>query len=213
MYARESAKPKKTLTFVVSGKLWKRSLVMMDRETKSLWSHLLGKAMDGELKGTMLETLPSTMVDWKTWKADHPNTTVLALKRTASEFDREFHEQPGRFVLGLRTLKEARSYSFDRLRKAQVINDTFAKQPVVLVYRSRSAGGRAFNRNTSKGPLTFEDLKGDQMKDRETGSSWDVETGHCVKGSLKGAQLKEIPAIVSFTKAWHTFYPHSDRYE
>ena len=40
MYAREAKG--QTLTFQVSGMLWKRSLVMRDIETGSLWSHLLG---------------------------------------------------------------------------------------------------------------------------------------------------------------------------
>ena len=39
--------------------LWNRSLVMYDVETKSNWSHILGRAMDGEMKGTRLEMLPS----------------------------------------------------------------------------------------------------------------------------------------------------------
>ena len=47
MYA--SQVEEQTLTFAVSGMLWKRSLVMVDSETKTLWSHLLGKAMRGKL--------------------------------------------------------------------------------------------------------------------------------------------------------------------
>ena len=48
MYARKTKE--RTLTFGVSGMLWNRSLVMYDRETKSLWSHMLGEAMQGRLK-------------------------------------------------------------------------------------------------------------------------------------------------------------------
>ena len=39
-----------TLTFRVSGKLWNRSLIMSDVETRTEWSHLLGRAMAGKLK-------------------------------------------------------------------------------------------------------------------------------------------------------------------
>ncbi len=89
MYVREHSGSGKdeqaeTLTLAVSGKLWNRSLVMVDTETESLWSHLLGKAMEGELKGTVLETLPATMVSWQSWKADHPATTVTASGMTTS---------------------------------------------------------------------------------------------------------------------------------
>jgi hypothetical protein len=39
-------------SFGVSGKLIMNVLVMYDRETGSLWSQLLGEAVEGELKGT-----------------------------------------------------------------------------------------------------------------------------------------------------------------
>ena len=37
------------LTLVVSGMLWNRNLVMLDLETESLWSHILGEAKAGVL--------------------------------------------------------------------------------------------------------------------------------------------------------------------
>ncbi len=48
----------------------------------------------------------------------------------------------------LRTLSKARAYPFDTLRRAPVINDTFDNEPVVLVYRPESAGGRAYVRES-----------------------------------------------------------------
>ena len=56
--------------------LWNRSLVMIDEETGSLWSHLLGEAMQGPLQGTQLEAVPSEMVTWESWRREHPQTTV-----------------------------------------------------------------------------------------------------------------------------------------
>ena len=66
---------------------------MRDAETGSLWSHLLGKAMRGLLAGTELELLAGSMTDWKTWRDEHPDTTVVMLSRTAREFRREFYKQ------------------------------------------------------------------------------------------------------------------------
>ena len=79
----------KKLTFQVSGQLWQRSLVMRDLETESLWSHILGECMQGELKGKKLELIPAEMTTWKQWLADHPQTTVLDMSPTAKRFDRE----------------------------------------------------------------------------------------------------------------------------
>lgn len=214
MYVRENSDVETgKLTFAVSGKLWNRSLIMIDSETKSLWSHLLGKAMDGQLKGEVLETVPSTMVDWKTWKADHPETTVLALSRTSREFIKEFHENTDRFVLGLRTLKKSKSYSFSVLQQLPVVNDEFGENPVVIVFRPESAGGRAFIRKVDEQVLNFESIDGGKsIRDAETGSIWNPETGVCESGDLEGKKLEEIPAVVSFRRAWNAFYPESETF-
>lgn len=67
----------RTLTFIVSGKLWRNSLIMQDKETGSLWSHITGECLDGELKGAQLEMIPVVQTSWAEWSADHPNTRVL----------------------------------------------------------------------------------------------------------------------------------------
>ena len=53
----------------------------------------------------------------------------------------------------------------------------------------------------------FERTDAGEIIDEETGSMWNPETGRCVTDRLKDLQLKEISAIVSFAKAWKTFYP------
>ena len=60
MYARTV--DDQTLTFAVSGLLWNRSLVMIDKETRSLWSHLLGESMQGPLQGKPLDFLTATIL-------------------------------------------------------------------------------------------------------------------------------------------------------
>jgi hypothetical protein len=64
-------------SFIVSGKLWRNSLIMQDRETGSLWSHITGECLDGELAGTQLEMIPMVQTTWKEWVAAHPETRVL----------------------------------------------------------------------------------------------------------------------------------------
>lgn len=206
MYARQVNG--KELNFAVSGMLWRRSLVMIDRETESLWSHLLGEAMEGELEGTKLETLPAVITTWEAWKAAHPETTVLAMSRTAREFVKEFHEKPGKFVLGLRSLGQAKAYPFETLMKTPVINDTFQGEPIVVLYDPEGTGGRAFSRKLGDRTLTFE-KSGDHFTDQQSKSMWN-RRGRCVEGDLKGEQLEEIPAIPSFAKAWKQFYPKTE---
>ena len=75
MYAREIEG--RVLSFGVSGKLIRNSLVMYARETDSLWSQFVGAAVVGELTGTRLQPLASTFTDWSTWRDLHPDTLLL----------------------------------------------------------------------------------------------------------------------------------------
>ena len=67
----------RTLTFIVSGKLWRNSLIMQDKETGSLWSHVTGECLDGEYRGIRLEMVPVVQTTWEKWSVDHPETRVL----------------------------------------------------------------------------------------------------------------------------------------
>src|SRR3970282_2731228 len=59
--------------------LWKDSLIMYDRQTRSLWSHVTGKAIKGPLQGTVLAVYPTSMqTTWAQWSRLHPKTLVLS---------------------------------------------------------------------------------------------------------------------------------------
>lgn len=57
--------------------LWNGVLVIVDRETNTLWTQLDGRAIDGSNKGVRLSHRESTFTTWSRWKAMHPDTTVL----------------------------------------------------------------------------------------------------------------------------------------
>jgi len=75
VYAREI--DGRELTLIVSGNLWRNSLIMMDEETGSLWSHVTGECLEGEFQGRRLESIPSVQTNWSDWRAAHPQTKVL----------------------------------------------------------------------------------------------------------------------------------------
>ena len=78
MYSREL--DGKTYTFGVSGKLWRDALLMYDHQTRSLWSHITGEAIEGPLKGKQLKPLASMpQIAWKTWQTNYPQTKVLSV--------------------------------------------------------------------------------------------------------------------------------------
>ncbi len=50
--------------FGVSGKLYRNGLIMYDDVTGSLWSHVAGRAVVGDLAGTELELMSAIHTDW-----------------------------------------------------------------------------------------------------------------------------------------------------
>jgi len=207
VYARRVGR--RELTFVVSGKLWNRSLVMMDKETGSLWSHLLGEAMRGPLKGTELETVPSIITDWATWRRDHPKTTVLAMSRTAERFQsRLVSRQPEKYVLGMAG-GEAKAWPLDQLKKQPVVNDTFDGVPILIVFDASTGTAWSYERRVDGKSLDFTMRRDGIVVDRETGSTWHFARGAATAGPLKGTSLTPALGIVSYRRAWEQFHPHT----
>jgi len=200
---------KKKLTFCVSGQLWNRSLVMLDIETKSLWSHILGEAMAGELKGHVLKPIPADMVTWSAWKRDHPETTVLDMSRTRRSYTREFYRDPEKFVLGFIGNYGMRHCSFATMIKQPVLNTDARGLPLLITFDQDSTSARIFLRKLGDQVLTFTAVDRQTLRDEQTKSVWNRATGVATDGPLKGKRLAPHVGIVSFTKTWNQFHPDS----
>ena len=61
----------------MSGKLIMYALVMYDRQTDTLWSQFLSRAVRGSLSDTQLEIMPSLQTTWEQWYQLHPDTQLL----------------------------------------------------------------------------------------------------------------------------------------
>jgi hypothetical protein len=68
---------KRVVTFGIEGVLWRDNRVMYDRQTGFLWSQGKGEPIRGDLHGTKLQLIGSSMVTWKEWRSLHPDTLVL----------------------------------------------------------------------------------------------------------------------------------------
>lgn len=126
------------LSFGVSGLLYNSDVLLYDRETESLWSQLLSKAVTGKYKGTNLKMLPVKHTTWADWKRFHPSTLVLS-KNTGywRSYSRDpysgyaqsnhlffpvFNKAPKKYhpkekVLGLVSEKTYKAYPFIELNK------------------------------------------------------------------------------------------------
>ncbi len=79
------------LDFGTSGRLYKSNLVMYDRQTKSLWPQLEGRAVAGRLSGRKLEIVPSVMLSFREWREANPTGRVLS---RSTGFSRPYGRNP-----------------------------------------------------------------------------------------------------------------------
>lgn len=131
-----------TREFGISGLLWNSNALLYDRQSRqeeeSLWSQVLMRAVTGPAakKGLRLRLIPSELVDWKTWKNEHPDGTVLSKK---TGYYRNYDRMPyGSYFAsdrlmfpvdrrtrreGLKNKEEMLLVKTDRAQKAYVLHD------------------------------------------------------------------------------------------
>ena len=64
------------LTFDLREGSSEESLLIVDRETETVWEALTGEAIEGLLHGSTLEQIPTTLSFWFGWKDFYPDTEV-----------------------------------------------------------------------------------------------------------------------------------------
>jgi Protein of unknown function (DUF3179) len=227
------------LTFGVSGKLHANSLIMYDHQTDSLWSHLVGAAVTGPLKGEKLKPIQSMLTQWSTWKKLHPNSKVLSsnhggfLTSARDPYESYYRSTdtgivptrqsdkriyPKEYVLGLILNDKAKAYPYSVLSRRSVVNDEFAAVPLLIVFDEATATGMIFTRKLDGKTLSFKKAqlnseKGLFLVDDESGSIWQGLTGQAVQGSLKGSRLEALPITPSFWFGWIDHYPDTQLFE
>ena len=230
MYARDLEG--RTLTFGVSGKLIRNSLVMFDRETGTLWSHLTGEALQGPLVGHQLHQVLSEQTTWGRWRIEHPQTLILKVDAVDVRFDpyQRYYDSSdagviGRKhvddrlpvkekVIGVRVSGAVKAYSFTALARVRVVDDTVGGVPLVVVFDGPSDSGAVYRRDPGGRLLTFDRGAGPlTMIDSETGSTWDGLSGTALAGPSAGTQLEQIAITYGFWFGWADFYPNTEVYK
>jgi hypothetical protein len=197
-----------TLIFGNQGALFMNAMTWWDHKTGSVWSQVWGRALDGELKGTELELLPSQLVPWHTWKAEHPQT--LALKVDGPRLRRESFYSG--YVIGVTLGDAAMAFPYEQAEDAGIINDAVGSHPVVVHVNSEARSVHVYLRQVEDRVLTFEQ-DGEVVQDQETGSTWSMDQGLAVEGPLQGQALLPVPYIPAYPNSWRDFYPESLWYD
>ena len=180
----------KTYTFQVSGKLWRNSLIMQDRETGSSWSHVTGRAIDGKTKGAQLEKLEAVETTWELWNEAHPNTVVLEKSEEVRESHyQEYFDDPKR--MGLFRAQ----WLTEKMSGKTLVYGAAVGLHAVAVTDSAVAGGKQVQVDLGGTPVVV---------------SRAADGG--VRAFIAGADGQELEALAVtpvYWFAWSNFYPNT----
>ncbi len=182
---------------------------MLDVETQTEWSHLLGKAMAGQLKGRKLKPVITDMVTWSVWKEQHPDTTILNMPRTSHRYSSLIYGDPDEFVFGFEADGQAYALPMANMMANPVHQFSIDKIPLLATFDKEGVVTHLFEPRVDGRVLDFERVNDQIMTDRQTASRWKILDGNCIKGELQGQALKQRVGIMSFRKAWQNFHPDS----
>jgi hypothetical protein len=141
--------------------VWRRNMIMRDRETGTLWQHSTGEALVGPLETTRLDGLGGRLMTWGAWRSDHPETT-LTRDTTAAEWTGLFSKETTEWILtdgagpkfasrgfggltqdddrlgmltevvGVEIDGQAKAYPVETLRDLGAVDDEIGGQPVTV---------------------------------------------------------------------------------
>ncbi|MBE9535607.1 MAG: DUF3179 domain-containing protein [Proteobacteria bacterium] len=181
--------------FAVSGLLYNSNMLLFDRETESLWSQVMGKAITGQYRGTSLKLLPLTHTSWKSWRAKYPETQVLSVE---TGFERDYdkniyadYQKSDRIMFAV-TNKPPEAYR----NKEQVIGLQVGKLFKAYPFSELSKNGKE----------TFND----ELDGKSFTVHWDEASRIAY---ITDTDENVMPVITSYLFAWFTFHPTTEFFE
>ena len=199
---------------------------MYDRQTRSLWSQVQGRAIAGSLEGSQLEKIPAWQTAWAEWRALHPETLVMVKPPIESSVYAGYSANAGRIglffsrprdrrlppkelVYGLQHGSAALAVPLALLDAQEVVHAELADRPLVVISRRTASAVRAFDCTVDGRALTFEALNegGFRLKDTETGSIWDPASGTALSGPLAGQALTPVAGTLAYWDFWSRHHP------
>ena len=213
---------------------------MYDHQTRSLWSHITGEAIQGPLKGKRLKPLTSMpQIAWKTWQLNYPETQVLSVPtgggmRESRDQDAyaDYHASQRAGVSGMEYTDsrlpnkslvigvqlqakggntQFRAYPLTHFTETAVINDTLGEVPLLIFHDKASFATIVFKRNVAKDVRTFSPQEGHFAVDN-AGTRWNLITGEASTDKEKGTRLERVPAVNIYWFAWARYYPQTTIY-
>ena len=174
--------------FGVSGLLYQSDVLLYDRKTESLWSQLMMQAVAGPRMGETMEILPIEHTQWATWKAQHPETSVLS-RHTG--FSRDYDRNPYADYESTETTYFPVNHKDSRLHaKTWVIGLSLENNHKAWTLDSLKKSGS--HTETWSGHKLSIDVNGESIRVRE----------------MQSGKLLAVTRLYWF--AWSTFHPNTE---
>lgn len=211
---------RQTLTFGVSGLLYRNGLVMYDRETGSLWSHVTGRAIDGPLRSSELVFISVLHTTWGGWRKAHPGSRLLdgprgpdayaEYYRSARTGIRPVGHQDRRLlakarVLGVYGPGHARAYPLAVLATRGMVQERFGGMSLLVAWAPEGDTAVAYDAGSDR----FR-LRDGRLEDEATHSAWHPLSGEAIAGPRKGDRLARVPQTLAFWFAWRDYFPDTE---
>lgn len=179
------------LTFGVSGLLYNSDVLLYDRETGSLWSQLMAKAISGPLKGASIPAIPAAHTTWQDWRERHPDTLVLS---PGTGFRRNYRSSP------YRDYQRSGSLMFPVANR----NREFPNKELVLgINLGGIAKAYPFSELGKHGRGSFDDEIGGRM----IAVQWQERDNYA---AIRSASGEELPSVIVYWFAWYAFHPNTE---
>ena len=151
------------MEFEPSGMLRNSDMVMLDRNTETLWQQLMGVGIVGELDKKELDILPSLIISVEEFFNRYPQGEILSKKTGYGDSEKHYGTNPyegyddenskpyERFfasdkidkrlppmerIVDIENNGKYKIYTFKSIEKEGVINDTFKSKNIVLFHQS-----------------------------------------------------------------------------
>lgn len=222
-------------TFGGSGLLYNSNLILYDRRTRSNWSQMLQKSINGSRIREQPATIQVIETTFSTLQQMFPAATVLTRNtghnrdydrypyndyKTSSNLlfpvnndDNRLHRKER--VIGVLVNDESKVYQLGGFGSTtETINDQVQGLSIVVVGNTALNFSVAYDRQLADGTiLNFSPVQDDLpnvMTDDE-GNVWDI-FGTAVSGPRAGDQLNLTTSFTAYWFAWSAFYPNAQIY-
>jgi len=180
------------MNFGVSGLLYNSDMLLYDKQTESLWSQIMAKAISGPLKGKKLEMYATEHTSWLSWKNSHPDTQVLS---DQTGFNRDYSISPyGQY-------SSSKKLYFPVNKRSRAFHP---KEKIIGLQINGKYKAYAFSELSLSSSSTIKDVFSGQTLEIQFDAQHHSGTIK-IKGNI-------IPVITAYWFAWYAFHPETEIY-